>query len=90
MKKLIILITTVMLFAVLILVYLSKVPKKSEMSDIEKPPIVDHFACSDYCPGPQEKYMVKVYHKALKMRRNVVGLEVSRQAIPDGGQQKFV
>jgi hypothetical protein len=31
------------------------------MSDIEKPPIVDHFACSDYCPGPREKYMVKIY-----------------------------
>ena len=27
----------------------------------EKPPIVDHFACSDYCPGPKEKYMVKIY-----------------------------
>lgn len=26
-----------------------------------KPPIVDYFACGDYCPGPQEKYMVKVY-----------------------------
>ena len=61
MKKLIILITAVMLFAVLIFVYLSKVPKKSEVSDMEKPPIVVHFACSDYCPGPQEKYMVKIY-----------------------------
>ena len=28
---------------------------------IEKPPIVDMFACGDYCPGPQEKYMVKIY-----------------------------
>lgn len=25
------------------------------------PPVVDHFACSDYCPGPRERYMVKVY-----------------------------
>lgn len=41
--------------------FLSKTPKSSESSDIEKPPVVDHFACSDYCPGPQEKYMVKVY-----------------------------
>jgi len=36
-------------------------PKNSEVSDIEKPPIVDHFACGDNCPGPQEKYMVKIY-----------------------------
>lgn len=27
----------------------------------EKPPIVDHFACSDYCPGPRNSYIVKVY-----------------------------
>jgi len=27
----------------------------------KKPPIVNHFACSDYCPGPAEKYTVKVY-----------------------------
>lgn len=25
------------------------------------PPIVEHFACSDYCPGPSENYTVKVY-----------------------------
>jgi len=31
------------------------------MTDIEKPPIVNHFACSDYCPGSREKYMVKIY-----------------------------
>ena len=27
----------------------------------EKPPIVDHFACADYCPGASGKYMVKIY-----------------------------
>lgn len=27
----------------------------------EKPLIVDFFACGDYCPGPREKYIVKVY-----------------------------
>lgn len=27
----------------------------------DKPPVVDFFACGDYCPGPQEKYTVKVY-----------------------------
>ncbi|MEK7528921.1 MAG: hypothetical protein AAB592_04080 [Patescibacteria group bacterium] len=30
-------------------------------SQVKKPPIVDHFACSDYCPGPEEQYMVKIY-----------------------------
>jgi hypothetical protein len=25
------------------------------------PRIVDHFACSDYCPGPRENYMIKIY-----------------------------
>jgi hypothetical protein len=34
---------------------------KTEQTDISKPPIVDHFACSDYCPGPKEYYMEKVY-----------------------------
>jgi hypothetical protein len=28
---------------------------------IKKPPIVDYFACGDYCPGPTEQYMVNVY-----------------------------
>jgi len=26
-----------------------------------KPRIVDHFACSDNCPGPEEQYWVKIY-----------------------------
>jgi hypothetical protein len=29
--------------------------------DSEKPEIVEVFACSDYCPGPEEKYMKRVY-----------------------------
>lgn len=29
--------------------------------EVTKPPIVDHFACSDYCPGPEEQYTKKVY-----------------------------
>lgn len=33
----------------------------NQQDSIIKPPIVDHFACSDYCPGPKEQYMVKVY-----------------------------
>ena len=27
----------------------------------DKPPIVEVFACSDYCPGPREKYLRNVY-----------------------------
>lgn len=27
----------------------------------DKPPIVEVFACSDYCPGPREKYLRKAY-----------------------------
>jgi len=23
--------------------------------------VTEHFACSDYCPGPEEQYLVKVY-----------------------------
>ena len=28
-----------------------------------KPKIVEVFACSDYCPGPREKYMKSVYEE---------------------------
>lgn len=27
----------------------------------DKPPIVEVFACSDYCPGPEAQYLRKVY-----------------------------
>ena len=29
--------------------------------DRERPEIVEVFACSDYCPGPEEKYLKRVY-----------------------------
>ncbi|MCH9004745.1 MAG: hypothetical protein IH838_05570 [Proteobacteria bacterium] len=29
--------------------------------DSEIPDIVEVFACSDYCPGPEEKYIKRVY-----------------------------
>ena len=29
--------------------------------DSEVPEIVEVFACSDYCPGPEEKYIKRVY-----------------------------
>lgn len=61
MKKLIILTIAVTIIAVFTLIFLSKVPKNSEVTDTEKPPIIDHFACGDYCPGPKEKYMVRIY-----------------------------
>jgi hypothetical protein len=34
---------------------------EDELAAMDEPPIVDHFACSDYCPGPKEQYIVKVY-----------------------------
>jgi hypothetical protein len=27
----------------------------------DTPPIVEVFACSDYCPGPEEQYIKRVY-----------------------------
>ena len=36
-------------------------PAINQNLNVEKPPIIDHFACSDYCPGPKEQYMVKIY-----------------------------
>ena len=27
----------------------------------DKPEIVEVFACGDYCPGPEEKYLKRVY-----------------------------
>jgi hypothetical protein len=41
-----------------------------------KPPIVEVFACSDYCPGPQEKYLEKVYE----------GVEDAQECIALGGR----
>ena len=58
MKKIFVLIIVVAIIAVLAFVFLSK---GSKVNDIEKPPVVDHFACSDYCPGPEEEYMIKIY-----------------------------
>ncbi len=35
--------------------------KLTEPVITKKPGIVDYFACSDNCPGPVEKYMIKIY-----------------------------
>ena len=61
MKKIIISIVTVAIIAAVAFVFLSKAPKSLYVADIEKPPIVDHFACGDNCPEPREKYMVRIY-----------------------------
>jgi hypothetical protein len=29
--------------------------------ELEIPEIVEVFACSDYCPGPEERYIKRVY-----------------------------
>lgn len=42
----------------------SKLPENQDdhpVPEVTKPPIVEHFACGDYCPGPEEQYMKKVY-----------------------------
>lgn len=44
-----------------LLVWLSACAAWHEDKSIEKPPIVEVFACSDYCPGPKEKYLKMVY-----------------------------
>lgn len=51
----------VVIIAVLVFVFMSISPSISEVANEEKPPIIDHFACGDNCPGPPEKYMVKIY-----------------------------
>ena len=30
-------------------------------AELEVPEIVEIFACGDYCPGPEEKYLKRVY-----------------------------
>jgi len=31
--------------------------------DLEVPEIVEIFACGDYCPGPEEKHLKRVYDR---------------------------
>ena len=51
MKKIII---TIGIIGVIILIFVF-------FLKTSRPSIVDIFACSDYCPEPREKYMIKVY-----------------------------
>lgn len=58
------LISLIVIFTVLVVasVFVSlKMSDKSTSKIVNRPPIVEHFACSDYCPGPREKYVVKIY-----------------------------
>ena len=32
-----------------------------EKERTDRPPVIEVFACSDYCPGPEEKYLRNVY-----------------------------
>ena len=34
--------------------------------DFEVPEIVEVFACSDYCPGPEEKYIKRAYDRVFE------------------------
>ena len=60
MKKIIL---GIILVVVLVLGYFfgPTIVKKISAVISGKPPIVELFACSDYCPGPAERYTVSVY-----------------------------
>jgi len=60
MSKLIPLIEGILILALGYFIYYSFLAKQ-QPTDSPPYPIVDHFACSDNCPGPKEKYMVKIY-----------------------------
>ena len=69
MKKILMIIIIIGIGGIVFLVSSNKTPEPI------KPPIVDHFACSDYCPGPAENYMVKVYE----------GIEDEQECVKLGG-----
>lgn len=52
---------TLFLFLATLVFGLSACAGRHENESVEKPKIVEVFACSDYCPGPEKKYMKKVY-----------------------------
>jgi len=39
----------------------NNINKDARPVESSKPEIIKVFACSDYCPGPEDKYMVKAY-----------------------------
>jgi len=34
---------------------------ETDTGAMDRPNIIEVFACSDYCPGPEEQYMKRVY-----------------------------
>lgn len=52
---------TLFLFFAMLIFWLGACAGRHEDESLEKPKIVEVFACSDYCPGPEKKYMKKVY-----------------------------
>jgi hypothetical protein len=52
---------TLFLFIGTLVFSLTACAGKYEDDSPEIPRIVEVFACSDYCPGPEEKYMKWVY-----------------------------
>jgi hypothetical protein len=52
---------TLYLFIGTLVFCLSACAGRYEDKSLEKPNIVEVFACSDYCPGPEKKYLKKVY-----------------------------
>ena len=72
-KILAIVIAVLAILAIIILAYFGNSHKKSNQN---KPPVVDYFACGDYCPGPPEQYTIKVYQ----------GVEDEKQCLALGGK----
>ena len=56
-----ILVLLVILLSAAYLLWPKYVSHDKQTNTIEKPAVVDFFACGDYCPGPPEQYTVKVY-----------------------------
>lgn len=61
-KKLLLTISTILAVSLLTYLAVSKLNLVGTKNAIvNKPRVVDFFACGDNCPGPAEKYTVKVY-----------------------------
>jgi len=77
MKKIILLTLIIIIIVALVITFwLRNQEQNPEQVTIEKPPIVDHFACSDYCPGAREQYIVKIYE----------GIEDDEECLKLGGR----
>jgi len=61
MKILIIIILLVILLLIAFMVFRTNTSVSENTVSSQKPPVVEYFACGDYCPGDPKKYMKKVY-----------------------------